>query len=101
MQKFSILENQLASDGKIQLFAFPSFADGNKNLQVDPFVVIMGRRIYSLKTLKPGGAFFLLFYTAELNQIWDNVNLRGALVTIADEKIKLYITLISIILASH
>jgi two-component system sensor histidine kinase YesM len=86
MQKFSILENQLASDGKIQLFAFPSFADGNKNLQVDPFVVIMGRRIYSLKTLKPGGAFFLLFYTAELNQIWDNVNLRGALVTIADEK---------------
>jgi two-component system sensor histidine kinase YesM len=86
MQKFSILDSQLPSDGKIQLFAFPSFADDNKNLQVDPFVVIMGRQIYSLKTLKPGGSFFLLFYTAELNQIWDNVNLRGALVTIADEK---------------
>jgi two-component system sensor histidine kinase YesM len=85
MEIFSSLESQLYDAGKIQLFTFPSFnnSEGPKN---KPNIVIMGRPAYSIKTLKPSGAFFLLFYTAELNQVWDSINLRGALVTIVGEK---------------
>lgn len=85
-QRFSALENQLPDNGKIKLFTSLTFDDSGNNQLNEPFVFIMARRIYSLRTLKPGGSFFLLFYTSELNQIWNNINLRGSNVTIADEK---------------
>lgn len=85
-QRLSALENKLPDNGKIKLFTSLTFDDSDNNLSNEPSVFIMGRRIYSLRTLKPGGSFFLLFYTAELNQIWNNINLRGSNITIADEK---------------
>jgi len=85
-QNFTAIGNQLPDSGKIKLFTSFSFVGNNEDLSEEPPTVIMGRRIYSLKTMKPGGSFFLLFYTSDLNQIWDNINLRGSLVTIADEK---------------
>ena len=85
-QRFSTLENQLPDNGNIILFTSLTFDDSSNNISNEPFVFIMGRRIYSISTLKPKGSFFLLFYTSELNQIWNNVNLRGSNVTIADEK---------------